>query len=902
MTPEQWQQIKQLYHAARECAPADRAALLAEAEPELRREVEAMLAQDASKGKILDSPVKDVVAHSSLTMVTVGSQLGPFQIEGAIASGGMGQVYRAVDTRLGRKVAIKISAKEFTDRFQREARAISALNHPHICTLYDVGPNYLVMELVDGETLAAKLQRGKLSINDTLLYGGQIAAALAEAHSKGITHRDLKPGNVMITKNGVKVLDFGLAKSVEDQTVTASNAVMGTPAYMAPEQLEGKGCDARTDIYTLGLVLREMATGQRGAPGQDTSMQGVPEKLAHVIGRCLAKDPEDRWQSARDVKAELEWSARADTEASRSAKARPPWRWAAATAVLVVAVAAVFLSVATRPEAPEIRVEVNTPATGAPTSFAISPDGRRLVFSASKEGRSQLWVRPLDSVAARPLAGTDGAIYPFWSPDGASVGFFADGKLKRVEIVGGAPQVLGNAVNGQGGTWNREGTIVFAPAAAGPVFKVTATGGDPVAVTRLQTGQGSHRFPQFLPDGRHFVYFVQGGLAQGVYAGSLDGGSSKRLANADAAAVVSPLGFLLFLRQTTLFAQAFDFKRQELSSNPFPVTPQAAFDVATFAPGFSAASNIVAYRAGSGGATTRQLTWLDRSGESLGVIGTPDVTGLSQVELSPDGKRVAVNRAVNGNQDVWLIDAARGVPTRFTFDGANDFRPVWSPDGGRVVFTSNRQGVYNLYWKLSSGAGADELLLESDQTKSPTDWSSDGRFLLFRNQDPQTGFDLWVLPLSGDKKAFPFLKTPFEEREGQFSPDGNWIAYQSNESLRFEIYVQPFPGPGGKFQISANGGAQPRWNKNGKEIFYVSLDSKMMAAPVKSSPDGRSLETGTPAALFPVRIAGGPVPGSNKQQYAVSSYGQRFLVNLAADEDAPSPITLIYNWTPKAGK
>src|SRR2546426_1072686 len=497
MTPDRWRQIEELYNSVRKRAPADRAVLLGEADPELRREVEALLAEDASGGKILDRPAKDLLTDSRLNIIAAGSRLGPFQIEALLGAGGMGQVYRAIDTRLDRKVAIKISREQFSARFEREARAISALNHPNICTLYDVGPNYLVMELVEGETLAAKLKKGKLSIDDTLRYGGQIAAALAEAHSKGITHRDLKPGNVMITKNGVKVLNFGLAKSVEDQTVTASNAVMGTPAYMAPEQLEGKGWDARTDIYTLGLVLREMATGQRGAPGQDTSMQGVPEKLAHVIGRCLAKDPEDRWQSARDVKAELEWSARADTEASRSAKAdegRPLWRWAAANAVLVVAVAAVFLWLATRPEAPEIRVEVNTPATGAPTSFAISPDGRRLVFSASKEGRSQLWVRPLDSVAARPLAGTDGAIYPFWSPDGASVGFFADGKLKRVEIVGGAPQVLGNAVNGQGGTWNREGTIVFAPAAAGPVFKVTATGGDPVAVTRLQTGQGSHRF------------------------------------------------------------------------------------------------------------------------------------------------------------------------------------------------------------------------------------------------------------------------------------------------------------------------------------------------------------------------------------------------------------------------
>ena len=343
----------------------------------------------------------------------------------------------------------------------------------------------------------------------------------------------------------------------------------------------------------------------------------------------------------------------------------------------------------------------------------------------------------------------------------------------------------------------------------------------------------------------------------------------------------------------------FDFKRQELSGNPFPVAEQVALDAVASAPGFSATSGIVAYRTGAVG--SRRLTWLDRSGKSVGVIGAPDTGGLSDVELSPEGKRVAVNRTVNGNPDVWLIDAARGVPTRFTFDAALDGRAVWSPDGSRVVFMSARKGPFNLYWKLSSGAGADELLLESDQSKAPTDWSPDGRFLLFAGIDPQTRIDLWVLPVSGDRKPLPFLKTPFDERHGQFSTDGKWIAYQSNESGRFEIYVQPFPGPGGKFQISTNGGAQPRWNKNGKEIFYVSLDSKMMTAPVKLSSDGQSLETGTPAALFPVRIAGGPMP-VNKQQYAVSSDGQRFLVNLEVGEGTASPITLIYNWNPKATK
>jgi Tol biopolymer transport system component len=567
------------------------------------------------------------------------------------------------------------------------------------------------------------------------------------------------------------------------------------------------------------------------------------------------------------------------------------------TTVVFAALWVVSFNRALPPAPREIRVEVNTPSTADPLSFAISPDGQRLAFSASNQGKSQLWVRPLDSVVAQPLTGTEGATYPFWSPDSASVGFFADSKLKRVDIVGGAPQVLANAVAGLGGSWNRDGTILFSTSGVNPLSSVPAAGGEPMVVTRLEPGQASHRFPQFLPDGRHFIYFVQGGLGQGVYAGSLDRGAPKRLGTADASAVVSPLGFLLFVRQTTLFAQAFDFQRQELSGNPLPVAEQLACCDVSMAPGFSASMAIVAYRTGSNG-SARQLTWLDRSGKSVGTIGAPDRADLTFVQLSPDGNRVGVRRIVNGNVDVWLIDVARGVPTRFTFDAALDQYSVWSPDGNRVVFASSRKGVFNLYWKLSSGAGADELLLESDQNKVPTDWSADGRFLLFRSNDPQTGFDLWVLPLSGDKRPTPFLKTPFEERDGQFSPDGKWIAYQSNESGRVEIYVQPFPGPGGKFQISANGGAQPRWDKNGREVFYVSLDGKMMAAPVKLSPDGQSLETGTPSALFPIRIAGGPVPGPNAQQYAVSSDGQRFLVNLAAEEGAASPIALILNWNP----
>jgi serine/threonine protein kinase len=864
----------------------------------------------------------------------------------------MGEVYRAIDTKLKRQVAIKILPEEFArdsdrvSRFQREAEVLASLNHPNIAAIYDLeeaeGSRFLVLEFVEGETLEERLRRGAIPVEEALNIAKNICEALEAAHEKGITHRDLKPANIKLTPDGkVKVLDFGLAKAIENAptgtalsnsptlvTMAATNAgvILGTAAYMAPEQAKGKAVDRRADIWAFGVVLYEMLTGRTLFSGETVSETmaavimkepdwnalpaNVPPRVLGLLRRCLTKEPRNRLQAIGEARIAIE-EVQSRTEAHGDiVQASARSRSKVLVGILSVLLLAMTVSLAVlsvlylnRTGPPEIRVEVNTPSTTDPLSFAISPDGRRLVFSAVNDGKSQLWVRPLDSIAAQPLAGTDGASLPFWSPDSASVGFFADGKLKRIDIMGGASQVLANAPIGRGGAWNREGTIVFAPSLTGPLLRVLATGGDAVAVTRLETGQTSHRSPQFLPDGRHLIYFVQGALTQGVYAGSIDGGPSKRVANADAAAVVSPSGFLLFPRRTTLFAQALDFKTQELSGNPFPVAEQLATDPGTpwaagfsaTSGGFSATSGIVAYRTGSAGG---QLTWLDRSGTTVGHIGPPD-TGLNVVELSPDGKRVAVNRTVSGNTDIWLIDASRGVPSRFTYnatDNATNGSPVWAPKGDRIAFASSQKGVLNLYWKLSSGAGADELLHESDQTKTPTDWSADGRFLLFRSGDPGTGLDLWVLPLYGDKKPFPFLKTQFDESLGQFSPNGKWIAYQSNESGRFEVYVRPFPGPGEKFQISTNGGAQPRWNKNAKEIFYVSLDSKMMATPVKESPDGQSLETGTPAALFPVRIAGGPLPGWLRQQYAVSSDGRRFLVNLAVDDGAASPITLILNW------
>jgi eukaryotic-like serine/threonine-protein kinase len=879
-----------------------------------------------------------------------GTRLGAYEVLGLLGAGGMGEVYRARDARLRRDVALKVLPELFAldserlARFRREAQVLAALNHPHIAAIYGLeesnGVRALVLELVEGPTLADRIAHRPMPLDEALPIARQIAEALEAAHEQGIIHRDLKPANIKVRPDGtVKVLDFGLAKALDpassspaavlshSPTITTPAAtrlgiILGTAAYMAPEQARGKTVDKRSDIWAFGVVLYEMLTGRMLFSGETASETmaavmmkepdwnalpvNIPARVRGLLHRCLTKEPRNRVRDIGDVRIaieEVQSGAEVDGDVAQA-----PWHRRSKVVVgiaavlfltMIVSLAALSVLYFNRAAPPEIRFEDRTP-TSRPFSFAISPDGRRLVLSASNEGKSQLWVRPLDSVAAQPLAGTTEAHSPFWSPDSASVGFFADGKLKRIDIVGGAPQVLANAALGQGGAWNRDGTILFTPIANGPLFKVPATGGEPVAVTRLEAGQTSHRFPQFLPGGRHFIYFVQGGPGQGIYAGSLDGVPPKRLANADVAAVVSPSGFLFFLRQTTLFAQAFDFKRQELAGNPFPVAEQAAFDAGSNSAGISATSGIVAYRTGSAVARSSQLTWLDRSGKTLGAIGAPDTAVLSNVELSPDGRRVAVNRTVNGNMDVWLIDAARGIPTRFTTDAALDLLPVWLVDGSRIVFTSNQKGAYNLHWKLSSGAGTDELLLESDQTKVSADCSSDGRFLLFRSLDPQTGWDLWVLPVSGDKKPFPILKTPFEERDGQFSPDGKWIAYQSNESGQFEIYLQPFPGPGGKFRISSEGGAQPRWNKNGKEVFYVSLDSKMMAAPMKLSPDGQSLEAGTPAALFPVRIAGGPLPiASAKQQYAVSSDGQRFLVNLAGDEGSASPITLILNWKPK---
>ena len=628
-----------------------------------------------------------------------------------------------------------------------------------------------------------------------------------------------------------------------------------------------------------------MLTGQRAFPGEDVTRHAgsvlyraepdwrlVPRVCSPNAVRVPASMPVRRTRSsvsATSATCAWRWRARSrrplpQTTASATSSA-PGGRlaWVASAVALLAAVALAIPTVrhlreAPPPVPPEMRLEITTPPTADPVSLAISPDGQKIVFVATEEGRSRLSLRSLDAVSARPLTGTEGASFPFWSPDGRSVGFFADGKLKRIDVDGGQPQNLTDAPGGRGASWNRDGTIIFTPdLGSSPIFRIPAAGGEPSPLTRPESPkQTSHRFPQFLPDGRHFLYYVQGiPESRGIYIGDLQGSETRRLLDADSAAVYAAPGRLLFVRQGTLFAQDFDAARLELRGNASPVAERIALD--TGAQGSAAVSASTAgpfvYRTGSGSGL-RQFVWLDRSGKDIGKAG--DLLSTLSVELSPDGRRVALHQTVNQNIDVWLLELGRGVLSRFTFDPAIDVFPIWSPDGSRIVFGSNRKGPYDLYQKPAIGAGTEELLLATAQDKTPTDWSPDGRFLLYRSVDPKTGYDLWALPMDGDRKPFPVVQTNFDERDAQFSPDGKWIAYQSNESGRFEIYIQPFPGPGSKLQVSTNGGAQVRWGPNGKELFYIALDARLMAVPIRLASNPQTAEPGSPTPLFATRVGG----------------------------------------------
>jgi Tol biopolymer transport system component len=621
----------------------------------------------------------------------------------------------------------------------------------------------------------------------------------------------------------------------------------------------------------------------------------TPARIGELLRRCLVKDPRNRLQAIAEariaIQETLAGSETVVSSAAASQQAHRRWVFAVALGVIIGAVIATAMLQYFR-EAPaaarEIRLEITTPATQSPLEFAPSPDGRYLVFVASGDGPARLWLRALDKTDAQPMSGTDGAAYPFWSPDSRSIGFFATGKLKRIDIDGGSPQVLADAALGLGGTWNQSGVILFAPSGNGPVRRILATGGNAQDATRLEQGQTAHVWPRFLPDGHHFVFVSNRGE---IYLGSLDVSNVKRIMTADAGVGWIEPGLLAYIQQGTLRAQSLDIASGTVRGNPVTVADRVGYNGSVYFGGFSASGGIVAYRGGTDSRT--QLTWFDRTGKMLNTVGNSEENNVAP-ELSPDNRRVVVDRNVQGNTDVWLIDLLRGGSTRFTFDQAVDRRPLWSADGTQIVFTSNRKNAFDLYKKPSTGAGVEQLLLESpNSTKTPDGWSADGRFLLYNENNGKTS-DILALPMQGDRKPIPIANSPFSENNGQFSPDGRWVAYQSNESGRFEIYVVPFPPGGGKWQVSTSGGIWPRWSHNGKELSFISPNSEMMASSISAS--GSSLEASPPVRLFQTRISG-TVNVAAKQEYDVSADG-RFLINSIAADLVNAPITVILNWYP----
>ncbi len=872
-----------------------------------------------------------------------GARLGPYEILDALGAGGMGEVYRARDARLGRDVAIKVlpahlsANPEVRARFEREARAISHLNHPHICTLYDIGhhdgTNYLVMELLEGETLAHRLAKGPLPLPDVLRHGVEIASALDVAHRGGIVHRDLKPGNVMLTKAGAKLMDFGLARATgpavaavgqpESPTVsrplTAEGAIVGTLQYMAPEQLEGREADARADLWALGCVLYEMATGRRAfegtsqasliaavlkeAPRPMTELQPLtPPALDRVVTQCLAKDPDERWQTAHDVKRELEWIAEggssvglpAPVAARRKSRERLAWVVAALAAAVAAALGVGVGFMLRAPAEPrQVRFEI-----AAPEHFTyvdsprISPDGRTVAFPASDaSGRTAIWLRPLDSLQARPLAGTenpDGR--PIWSPDSRHIAFFAGGKLKKVSVEGGPSQIICDAPSGVDGTWSAAGQILY-DGGGEPIRAVAAGGGTPRDVITLSSDHGHLgvvALPEFLPDGERFVYLEWDTSGNStMMLGALDGTAPSPLVESVSRVQYVEPGYLLYVRESTLVAQPFDTGVGELTGEPRPVADQVYASESGQADFSASRDGTLVYRTFTTNA--RQLLWRDRTGRELGAVGELEMFG--GLSVSPQGSRLAIDIRPNWADvcDVWIYDLERGGRSRLTFDPKCDIDPLWSPDGTRIAFNSNRSGTFDLYVKDASGAGEEQLLLAAGETVTPCDWSRDGRFIALMRLGADTGWDIWALPMDGSGDAFPVVQTPFFEGRPRFSPDGCWIAYQSDESGRDEIYVRQFPGPDGRWQVSTSGGRNPWWSADGREIFYLDGAENMVSVAV------RAADVFT-AALPEVLFKSWLYRGFFRNRYVMTSDGERFLMMSPPKSQIIPPITVVLNW------
>jgi eukaryotic-like serine/threonine-protein kinase len=880
-----------------------------------------------------------------------GSKLGPYEIVGPLGAGGMGEVYRAKDTRLDRTVAIKILPASISadplakQRFEREAKTISGLNHPNICTLHDVGSqdgvDYLVMECVEGETLAKRLEKGPLPLEQALKYGAQIAEALDKAHRSGIVHRDLKPGNVMLTATGAKLLDFGLAKpttpmvtlatltiAAQPSPVTQEGTIVGTFQYMSPEQIEGKVLDGRSDIFSLGAVLYEMLTGQRAFEGKtqlsvatailekepapiSSEKPLTPPALDHGVRRCLAKDPEERWQTARDLALELKWIAESSSQttlapATPGLSLRTRWTrtaaWSAGSFILAAVATSAVWNWRRAPSLPLrtiSRFTITLPPgrelaglDGGPV-VALSPDGTRLAYVARQGGGAQLlYLRPMDGLEAQAIPGTEDAVCPFFSPDGQWLGFFAGSKLKKISVNGGPAQTLGDVPMGRGASWSEQGVIALAPTNNSSLRQMPDTGGNSQPVTRFNKGEIGHRWPDFMPGGKSLLFAAaitnfNWNHAQ-IAIQSLATGERRNLVPEATQPRFASSGHLIYAQGANLMAAPFDSQRLALMGGGVPVVEGVLESTTTGAAQYSiSATGSLVYVPGSAVSAQSRLVWVTRNGTEQPI--SAPVRAYLFPRISPDGGRVAVDIREQESQ-IWLYDLTRGTLTRLTFEGSLSLSAVWSPDGKRLAVQSNKNGPLNIYLEPADGSSGLEQLTTSDSLQFPASWSRDGQFLAFGEINPNSGYDIWVLRLS-NRKAQPFLKTPFNESMPLFSSDGHWLAYVSDESGRWEIYVQPYPGPGGKWQISTDGGMEPVWNRNGREIFYRNGD-KMMAVDISTQP---SFSAGKPRILFEGRYERTPATGHN---YDVSPDGQRFLMLEPSEQEvaAPTQINVVLNW------
>ncbi|MCI0604208.1 protein kinase [bacterium] len=872
--------------------------------------------------------------------LAAGTKLGPYEITAPIGAGGMGEVYRAKDMRLDRIVAIKVlpahlsSNPDLRQRFEREARTISSLNHPNICTLHDIGHqngiDYLVMEFIEGETLASRLRNGALPPIAALNYSIQIANALDKAHRQGIVHRDLKPGNIILTKSGMKLLDFGLAKYTAPATesvsmmetgqpLTREGTVLGTFQYMAPEQLEGAEADARTDIFAFGAVVYEMTTGKKAFEGKTQAsliaaiLKEEPKPISHIqpmtppllerfVKTCLAKDPEDRWQTAHDAMLELQGileslsRPEAYSSIAQPKQSKLGWMVGIVGAVLAIVFAALYFIRPSVEQQRVLRFEIVPPDekawyTGS-GPLTVSPDGKHMAFLNNADGRRTLWVRSFDSTEARQLPGTEYTSAPFWSPDSRYLGFFSKGKLMKIDISGGRPQIICDAETNRGGSWGSSGIIIFAQRANGPLFQVPASGGEFKPATKLDGAKGeiSHRFPTFMPDGRRFLYLVRGSTqSQAIYTGSLDSNEKKLLLNSTSRVHYAPPGYLLYGREGELLVQAIDSKTLELEGAPILVTKNV-FHSPTGQSVISASNNgILAYW--SGNISAFQLSWFDRSGNNIGTLSEGGGTSDARYHrLSADGTQLVWLRPDPdlASPDIWVTDTARNISTRLT-SRHYDENPAWSPDGKTILFNRDLgDNQYEIYSISATGVGGEKILLKNGVQIN--DWSMDGKWLIGQRKGKRS--DLWIVPMSGSGQPYPFLASEFYEFQASFSPDARWIAYASDESGHYEVYIQPFPASGKKWRISNSGGAQPRWRRDGKELFYFSGDRKVMAVDIKT--DDGNLEAGVPKELFQPLILSPFYPLG--MDYDVTADGLRFIISSAVQRTTP-PVNIIFNWT-----